>query len=155
METPPISNSPSGYPVAGSNSGRSITSLMMGVFTAPGQTFDEFCKRPRLIVPLITVLILAAITGAVTVKQTGMIQYDMLKTSTTIPASALEEIHQKALDSGPVSGALGPFFGILIGSIIGALIAWFLGSFVFGGKAKFSAVWAVGIMGSLISVVGG
>jgi hypothetical protein len=128
---------------------------MLGVFTAPGQAFEDFCKRPVILIPLLTVLVLAGLGGALTIKQSSRIQVEMFKNSTTIPPAALEQMRVDAENAGPVSGMTGPVISVFIFGLVGALIAWILGSFVFGGQAKFSAVWAVGLMGGLISATGG
>ena len=139
----------------GDGSSRSIFSLVVGVFTSPTATFAEFSQRPQILIPLILTVVIMAATGAVSVKYSSMAQYEMMKTSTVIPPAALEEMRQDALDANPVTGAIAPVAFVVVIGLLAALVAWFLGSFVFGGQAKFGAVWAVGLMGGLISIVGG
>ena len=67
METSPIPNSTSGDAVTGSGSSRSIVSMMIGVFTSPAQTFTDFAKRPSILLPLFTVMVLAAGAGLMAV----------------------------------------------------------------------------------------
>ncbi len=138
-------------------SSKSIWSLMVGVFTSPTYTFTEYCKKPAIIVPLFIVLVMVGLTGALTAKQGAMTQYDLMKHSTVIPQEILETMYQEALDTGSfnVRGFIGTMVGYVLVSLIIALIAWFLGSFVFGGEAKFKLVWGTSIMGALISSLGG
>ena len=139
----------------GDGSSRSIFSLVIGVFTSPSATFTEFSRRPQILIPLILTVVLMAVAGAVGVKYSSMAQYEMMKTSTVLPPAALEQMRQDALDANPVTGAIAPAAFVVVIGLLAALVAWFLGSFVFGGQSKFGAVWAVGLMGGLISVVGG
>lgn len=123
METSPIPNSPSSDAITGSGSSRGIVSMMLGVSTSPAQTFADFCKSPSILIPLVTVMVLAGLGGALTVKQSSMVQYDMFKISTNFPMGVVEEMRQDALTAGPVKGMIGPVLGVLIGGLVGALIA--------------------------------
>ena len=141
--------------VTGEGPSQSIFSLVIGVFTSPSATFAEFSRRPQILIPLILTVVIMAVTGAISVKYSSMAQYEMMKTSTVLPPAALEEMRQDALNANPVTGAIAPAAFVVVIGLLAALVAWFLGSFVFGGQAKFGAVWAVCLMGGLISVVGG
>ena len=44
---------------------------------------------------------------------------------------------------------------MVFASLISALVVWFVGSFFFGGTAKFKAVWGVALITSLIPMAGG
>ncbi len=155
MESPTDHQTNSGGALPGDGPSPSTISLIIGVFTSPTQAFGEFKKRPRLLVPLIVTIVLMAIGGAIGAKYNNMAQYDMMKKSTTLPPAVLEEMRQNALDSGPVTGAITPAVAVVVINLLAALVAWFLGSFVFGGKSNFKAVWATCIMGGLIPVAGG
>jgi hypothetical protein len=132
-----------------------IFSLMVGVFTSPAKTFEQFSGRPQLLVPLMVVVVLMAVGGAVGSKYNSMAQYEMMKKSTTLPAQVLEEMRQSVENPDMVTGAITAAVVIVVIGVLAALLAWFMGTFVFGGQTTFKGVWGVGVMGGLITVLGG
>ncbi len=134
---------------------RSIWSIMIGVFTAPSQAFSDFKSRPSFLIPLIVLIVLAGLAAGLTAQYGAMVQYEMLKDSTVLPPQALEQMRQDALETNPLYSALIATIPIVIVFMLTALLALFLGKVVYGGKAEFKSVWAVTLLGGLISMVGG
>jgi len=143
--------------IAGGDStpAKSIWGIMIGVFTAPTEAFAEFKKKPQIIIPLIAVLVLAGGAAALMAEYAGMMQYEMLQHSTVIPPQALEEMRQESLDPNRLTGGLFGGLAIVFFGLLSALVAWFLGSVIFGKKADFKAVWGVELVAGLIPMVGG
>ncbi len=134
---------------------KSIWGIMVGVFTAPTEAFAEFKKKPTIIIPLIAILVLAGVAGALMAEYGAMMQYEMLKSSTVIPPQVLEEMRQDALDPNRLTTGLFGAIAMVILGVISALVAWFLGSVIFGKKSSFKAVWGVELVAGLIPMVGG
>ena len=79
----------------------------------------------------------------------------MLSQSTVIPPSQLEQMREEA--KNPVlwkSYGFG-WVPILIIGLLSALIALFMGRFVFGGEGAFKATWGVELLSGLIPLAGG
>lgn len=134
---------------------RSIWAIIGDLFFSPVKAFEDFKQKPNLVVPLILTILLAAATTGLTYKQGAEAQYDMLSQSTTLPPAALQRMQSDAQDPSPIGATIGAAIFVPVATIIGALIAWMLGSFVFGKKAKFTHVWATGLAAGLIPLVGG
>ncbi|MCP4566412.1 MAG: hypothetical protein GY841_02395 [FCB group bacterium] len=134
--------------------GASIWSIMIGVFTSPTQAFDNYKKSPSIIIPLVVVLVLGAVVAGLMTGPNASMQYDLMKNSTVLPAQALEQMKADAENPKMIMGVIFAPVMIVVFSVLGALVAWFLGSFVFGGTAKFKAIWGAGLLGSLIMQLG-
>ena len=134
---------------------RSIWGIIGDVFFAPIRAFDAFKQKPSWVTLLILTVILAAAGAGLTAKQNAAAQYDLLSTSSSLPAPFLEQARQSAQNPNPIGPSVGAGIVVPVISLIGALIAWFLGSFVFGQKAKYWHVWAVGLLAGLIPLAGG
>lgn len=143
MDTPTVSAAP-----------RSIWAIIGDVFLAPTQAFESFKLKPTILVPLILIVLLGAISGGLTYKQNAQAQVDMLSSSTTLPPQALEQIRQQAQNPSPIGSTAGGAIVLPIITLIGALVAWFFGSFIFGKKAAYLHVWGVVLLADLIALVG-
>ncbi|MEA1981889.1 MAG: YIP1 family protein [candidate division Zixibacteria bacterium] len=134
---------------------RSIWSIIIGIFTSPTQAMEDFKKKPTLLVVIILTFVLASIVGISTAKYSSMLQYDMLKTSTVIPAEILQDMKTQAESSNPFVSGLSGGVVVLVITLIAAGIAMFIGKFVFAGDANYKTIWAVVLLAGLISMVGG
>jgi len=133
----------------------SIWSILAGVFHAPAAAFTAYLRKPRILIPLIVLLIVGGAIGYSTAGYNSQMQYDMLKKSTVIPPAQLEQMRDGIENPARVMGAVGPIVAITIVTMIEALLAWFLGGVVFGGKVNFKPVWGVGLLAGVIAQVGG
>jgi hypothetical protein len=134
---------------------RSIWAIIGDIFFAPIKALEDFKLKPTWVVPLILSLILMAIAAGLPYKQNAMAQYDLLRTSTTIPPAAIEQIRVQGENTGPLMSVAGGVIVYAIISFVGALIAWFFGGFIFGKKTPYSHVWAVWLLTGLIPLLGG
>jgi len=135
--------------------GVSIFSIVAGVFYAPAEAFSNYVKKPNLWVPLILVMVLFFIFSGATAKYNAMLQYDLMKDSTALPQQVIQQMHDQ-IDQANFLKA-GAIAGIIVMPLIFllyALLAWPIGSFIFGGKSKFSIIWGVVLLGGLIVGVG-
>jgi hypothetical protein len=133
---------------------RSIWAIIGDIFFAPINALEDFKKKPTWVVPLIVCLILMVIAAGLPYKQNSIAQYDLLKTSTTIPPAAIEEMRVQAQNPNPVWSVIGGPIGFTVVSLICALLAWVFGSFIFGKKTLFSHVWAVALLTGIIPTLG-
>jgi hypothetical protein len=150
--TTPEQSTGGDMPDAGTTS--SIWGIMTGVFTSPSKAFQDFNQKPRILIPLIVVLVMNLVFAGLTAKYSAQLQYDMMKTSTTLPPQVLDQMEANVEDSNPITGSLGGGIAAVAISLIIALLAWGIGSFVFGGDSKFKKVWGVFLLGSIIFGVG-
>ncbi len=132
-----------------------IWGIIFHVFSSPRQAFEDFKVKPRILWPMIVIIVFSVIAAVVSAPLSAKMQYDMMKTSTTLPPQALEVMRQNAAHPNLLQTALGAPITVLIISIIAALIAWFLGRVVFGGEARFKATWGVELLAMVISTFGG
>ncbi|MDH4156138.1 MAG: YIP1 family protein [candidate division Zixibacteria bacterium] len=133
---------------------RSIWGIIVRVFSAPQQAFEDFKPRPRILVLLVITIVIGAIAALGTAKYTALLQYELLSTSPQIPQQLLDQMRQAATEvelgkAIPTGGV----FAVIVGLLV-ALVAWFVGGFLMGGKAKFKTVWAATLLGGLIMELG-
>ena len=132
-----------------------IWAIIVGVFTSPTKAFTQFVQKPRLLMPLLAVIVISSLGGIGSGEYGARIQYDMMKTSTVLPPQALEQMRQDAENPNLIQIALMTPAMMVFGSVLAALVAWFLGAVIFGGQAKFKAIWGVGLLADLIVHIGG
>ncbi|MCK5126765.1 MAG: YIP1 family protein [candidate division Zixibacteria bacterium] len=132
----------------------SIWGQIVGVFTAPSKAFEDYIKKPNIWVPLLICIAVVSVSAILTAEYESMIQYEIMKNSTVIPAEQIEQMRIDAQNPNAVkSGLFGMIFGILPPLLVG-LIAWGIGSFIFGGKAKFKIIWGSTMMAGMIIMLG-
>jgi hypothetical protein len=137
----------------------SIWSIIAGIFSRPAEAFAAYVKHPTLAVLIILSIVLVVVLAIASIPNQSFLQYDIMKQSTKLPPQALEEM-KKAADNpdwglGIITASAG---GIFIGfgfSAVTALLAWGIGSFIFGGLSTFKKIWGVTLLGGLISLIGG
>ncbi|MCK4632518.1 MAG: YIP1 family protein [candidate division Zixibacteria bacterium] len=134
---------------------KSIWSIMVGIFHAPTEAFAAFSKKPGILMPLIVLIIVSFIMVGLTTPYQARAQYDMMKQSTVLPQEALDRMGEDAKNPSFIKGGGFGVIFVVFASLISALVVWFVGSFFFGGTAKFTAVWGIGILAMLIPMVGG
>lgn len=131
-----------------------IWGIMVNVFASPVKAFANYASRPRIIIPVIAIFVLTGIFSAATSPQSAQSQVDMMKKSTSLPPQIVEQMQRDAQNKNPlVDGVVGAV-AVTIITIISSLLAWFLGSFFFGGDSKFKAVWGVSLLAGLIPQIG-
>jgi hypothetical protein len=132
-----------------------IWKIMIGVFTSPVNAFGRFNQSPKLIIPIIVTIILGGFMTGLIAKQQAMLQYNMMKKSTVIPQEVFNKMREDAENANPLkSGAIGGAAIVAFG-ILSPLLAWFIGSVIFGGSTKFKKIWGVYLLGGLIALIGG
>lgn len=134
---------------------RSIWAIIGDVFFSPVKAFEAFKLKPTIWIPLILIIVMGAAAGFLTAEQAAMDQYNMMKTSTTLPPQAIEQMRQDARNPGWLGATIGPAIAVPIFGMLSALLAWFIGGFLLGGKSRFSEIWGVGLLATLIPMVGG
>jgi hypothetical protein len=138
----------------GSTTGKGIWSVIVGVFSAPGQAFARYNQQPSIWVPLILTVVLIFVFSGLFSPYQSQAQLELMRRSPSIAPEMLQMIEQQSANSGFLRGALaGGAFG-LIATILGALLAWLIGTFFFGGITTFKKIWGVTLLGGLIGCVG-
>lgn len=133
----------------------SIWSIIGNIFMAPSKAYEDFKAKPTILVPLILLIIMGSMIGGLQNEYNQKLQFDLLKTSTTLPPETLAQIEKQSQDESMLKVFLVAPIPIVIITVLIALLAWFIGGVIFGGKAKFMAIWGVGLLSGLISMLGG
>lgn len=125
---------------------RSIWSIIPAVLYSPVKAFEDYNKNPKLLVPIILVVLLTGLFAAATTEYNTKLQYEVMQTSTVLPPAALEQMKSDYENPDYLKAALfGAGFGLIPGLLV-ALVAWGIGVFFFGGSAKFTRIWGVGLL---------
>lgn len=140
---------------AGAQESWSIWKIIAGVFTGPGAAFAAFNQKPRIWAVLIIGVILGAAAAGLQMPYSARVQYDIISQSTTLPPQAIEKMRTDAENPSVIKGAIVGGIMLVIMGLIGALLAWGIGSFIMGGNSTFKKTWGVTLLGGLIMAVGG
>jgi len=140
---------------AGGHEQSSIWKIIVGVFSGPGAAFADFNQKPRIWITLILIIILGGAAAVLMMPYSAKVQYDIVSQSTTIPPQALEGMRRDAENPNLVSGGIVGGVILVVMSLIGALLAWGIGSFIMGGNSTFKKIWGVALLGGLIPAIGG
>lgn len=138
---------------AGESPARSIWGIIIDVFTSPTRAFSDYKRKPTIIVPIILTIALAAISGAVMAPYQARLQIELLGQSDRLPAEVMERARQDAENPNNIKGAISGGIIGLFPALLVALLAWGIGTFFFGGTARFKALWGTCLLGGLIPLV--
>ncbi len=131
-----------------------IWAIIIGVFIAPVKAFDDYLTKPNLWIPCLLLIVLIGISSAVLAPYQAKAGYELMKQSSSLPASALKAMEDQIAKSNPITSALwGGVMGVIM-TLLSALLAWVIGSIFFSGQTKFGVLWGVTILGGLIGLVG-
>ncbi|MEE9441852.1 MAG: YIP1 family protein [candidate division Zixibacteria bacterium] len=137
--------------VNGGEGKHSIWRIIPAVIYSPVKAFEDYNKNPKLLFPIILVVILTGLFAAATTEYSAKLQYEIMQTSTVLPPAALEQMKSDYENPNYLkAGLFGAGFGLIPG-LLAALVAWGVGTFFFGGTTKFTRVWGVSL---LIGVIG-
>lgn len=147
-------------PSTGSETGakKSVWAIVIGVFTAPKETFSAYNERPRILVPLIVAVILACVYSYFFKPYDDAAGMAMLRQSSRLTPEMVQQMEQQSLNPGTVGRVISAIVMVakpVAITLIGGLAAWLIGTFFFGGKTTFRKIWGVTILGSLITSLGG
>lgn len=134
--------------------GKSIWSIIFGVFTGPAEAFAAYNLKPTIIIALLVAIVMGVLFSVPVAKYQAMMQYDMMSKSPTLPAQVLDQMKDGIDNPNYLSAGIGAALVLLIVDLIAALIAWGIGSFVMGGDSTFKKVWGVTVLGGLIFQLG-
>ncbi len=134
---------------------RSIWKIIIGVFAGPTEAFNAYNRNATIWVPLILAILLGFAVHSIQSGYWSKMVPEIMSQSSRMPPEILDKMQQDAANPKPLLGGLQGAGGQVIGSVIIALFAWGVGSFVMGGKTTFKKVWGVTLLGSLIVLVGG
>ena len=169
LASPTINDAPEAKP-------QSFFSRLMGVYFSPGETFQEIGRAPRVLIPLLCVLLLGVATRYVLVNRIGyenMVRKEIDMQSAmmekfNMPPAAIEQAKAKAEERLKPENALREKLKGSIGSVIGfpliILIAagvFKLYSMILGASNRFKGVFsavtfaylAVGILGFVVLTI--
>jgi hypothetical protein len=135
-----------------------IWSIMLKVFTAPSEAYQALKQKPRVLWPMIIMIVMTAIAAMAMTKPSILMQIDLMARARNIPPQLLEQIRMQMEQGGTSQMITGGLIGgaaVIIFILIAAGVAMFVGSVMMGGKAGFKSVLAVALTSSLIVGLGG
>jgi Yip1 domain len=97
------------------NEGKAENPSLFGIFTSPIETFKRIRQNPKVLIPLIFVVIISTIASAIMVMSVDFVQ---LSESQGISAEEAKMVAGIAKISGFIGGSVGVLFAILISSLI-------------------------------------
>ena len=139
-----------GVPVA-AEKGLSFQGLWH-VFASPGQFFGKLKDNPKVLVPYLTLFVLAFLAVLATWQYGAQLQIEQAARyyeKGILPADGiptLEDLKLRSILIGP--------FPFLIPPLLSALLALLVGNFFMGGKARFKQLLSVMIYGDIIILAG-
>ena len=150
VATPPEAAQPS----------KSFMERFIGVFISPGETFADIARRPDFIVPIVVIIVLTVAGTELFMAKIGLepiMRYAMEHSSRTANLSAdqMQQALATQLRIGTYFAHAGPFLGVPIICLIGALVGWIIVNSIFGGEISFKTAFAIPCYANLISVVPG
>lgn len=148
---------PASGPTPEGGTSRGIFSILLGVFTAPTRAFGDFNQQPKwsvILVALAVAIVLGTIFAIYTAPISAQMQLEMMRKSTTLPPELLQQIEQQAQTPNSARAGIAAAVMVPIVTVIVALIAWGIGSLLFGGMTTFRKIWGVTILGGLITTIG-
>jgi hypothetical protein len=148
---------PASGPTPEGGTSRGIFSILLGVFTAPTRAFGDFNQQPKwsvILVALAVAIVLGTIFAIYTAPISAQTQLEMMRKSTTLPPELLQQIEQQAQTPNSARAGIAAAVMVPIVTVIVALIAWGIGSLLFGGMTTFRKIWGVTVLGGLITTIG-
>ena len=128
---------------------------ILGIYYQPDKVFEGMKDKPRWLIPLIVSVVFTLIVTAIILPTIIMPeQIANLARNPDIPAEQVEAM--QANMSGPIpliAGLVGNLFMVPIGLLLIGLIFWWIFSMA-GHKAKFTEMFTVAVLGSLINIPG-
>ncbi len=139
------------------SSSPSIFEIIPRVVSAPSEAFAAINEKPRILIPLLILIIIVALASVLPVEQQSQLQYQIMSQSSKMPDNVIEQMREQANNvtmAGRISSAVGGAIMVVLFSVLGALVIWFMGSFIMGGQSTFKRIWSVGLLASIIGGVG-
>lgn len=128
---------------------------VLDIFYAPTKVFTSLKEKPEWVTPFVIVLVVIALTAALTVsmtRETVMVQQEEILRERGMTEEQIEQAMKFA--SGPAALIMSTIFAPLVTAIILLAFAAVLNLFIplFGGKGAFKHVFSVVCFSSLIKV---
>jgi hypothetical protein len=123
---------------------------LVRVFTGPTKFFEQLKDNPKVLIPLLAILVLALVSVYLLMDQILALQSQTQMDSLRERGMSEAQI-QQILDSPFMK--IAPLFGaifVLIGPLITAGLAMLIGSFMMGGQAKFKQVLSVMVFADFV-----
>jgi hypothetical protein len=129
---------------------KNFLARVVGVFTSPGETFEDIARKPTVIAPLLLVLAVICISTYITFPHALS---DNPAGIENPQFQALSEDQQaQQLNLFRIIGAVGAPVAVLVFTLLFALIYWGLGNLM-GGEPTFKGMFSMLLFGGMISIV--
>jgi hypothetical protein len=136
----------------------SYFSKIISIFWEPAKTFKAISEKTSaldIILPIVILSLLSVATIPYITPIAIKTQVAKIEQSDKIPDEQKQQIiTNMEKNQNPVMGYIFAPVGIIVGTLVMALVFLFVGNFMLGGEGKFLSVWAVTLYGSLVDIVG-
>jgi len=128
---------------------------LLGIFVKPRATYESLATRPRILAPLVLV-VLAQIALGVVLVQSGVIRNDaiaQMETKGTPPEQIAQAEQVFASPMMYVFGVLGPIVAIGFVLLIGAALLYFFGNLMLGARVLYRHYVCVAAYSTVVGLV--
>lgn len=133
----------------------SAIGTLLGVFTKPKATFLALTAQPRILAPLLMLIVVQIVLGLVLV-QSGVIMNDSIA-RLEMQGKSQEEIDavQKVFESPAkyLFGILGPVLGLAFSLLAGGGLLYFMANLILGARLRFRHYLSVAAYGGVVAIV--
>jgi len=133
----------------------SAVETLVGVFTNPNATFQSLAARPRILAPMLILVVVQIALGIVLV-QSGVIMNDAIARleAQGKPQEAIEAV-QKVFESPAryIFGVVGPVVGLAFSFLVGGGLLYFMANLMLGAKLRFLHYLSVAAYGGLVAII--
>ena len=136
--------------------GKGFAARVVGVFVAPGDTFEDVRRKPTILLPMIALYVLMAVIFYVIFPAQAADQQTRAEGSARFQALSQEQQEQQlGFATGPIARKIGSAAGpaaILIIGLLFALVYWG-GAHLLGGEPTYKAMLSMFLFVSMINPV--
>ncbi|MCI0493504.1 YIP1 family protein [candidate division KSB1 bacterium] len=130
---------------------------IIGVFFSPRPTFEDIDRKPAWVIPLVIIMAIVIGFTIVTMPITMPDQMEKQREKMLERGMDDDQIDQILTTQEKVGKYIGPVMAAITTAIvlvIFALVVWFIGNIVLGGKTTFKTMFSVYLYSSLIGMLG-
>ncbi len=127
---------------------------LVDVFYRPTELFQGVRNRPRVLIPLLALLIVVAVFFLALGDMLVQMQLEMPQVRNQLELQGMWPPGEQIRTVMKIQTLAGGTLAMVLGPLLTALLALFFGNFVMAGNARFKQVWSVMLYGAFLYAVG-